>query len=400
MQETNEDRRERYRLMRQNIMDEHYAVRAKQLTSDQLSKRLYLELNKPEPNLYRIKDYLDQGANIHYIPNTDSDEMLHSFVRRKLHRKNPDPVHVNIMKLLLQYGADPSGIAYDEFSPESSFIGRITLYDVLQPDIQDIIYEYHINRYVSIRGLVLEELGTLMLNYPPGINVRSLIQLLIENHVSEQIPEDEIMTGSVENAIHSIIMEGIRREMNDKYWTQYPKIRYMILNSITERDTLDFMHEHTECNNDESVMGNTWNEVEDDDIIKIRIGNHTHCFEKDGIFGTFRMPNGAMSDWMQNPLTETMDAEGYGGIPGYLRVYMLPNRMWIDEESYELLMSHQYNYFIGFPIASNFRIGNRMGTFGVSELHGQLPGETIYQLSPAELPKDNLRLSRRSSSPF
>ncbi len=38
--------------------------------------------------------------------------------------------------------------------------------------------------------------------------------------------------------------------------------------------------------------------------------------------------------------------------------------------------------YIGYPLYTQKRVGNPAGTFGVSQVHGQLPGETIYYVVP------------------
>jgi hypothetical protein len=40
--------------------------------------------------------------------------------------------------------------------------------------------------------------------------------------------------------------------------------------------------------------------------------------------------------------------------------------------------------FYGIPIATNLRLGNMLGSIGVSELHGQTPGKTVYLIVPSD----------------
>ena len=87
--------------------------------------------------------------------------------------------------------------------------------------------------------------------------------------------------------------------------------------------------------------------------------------------------------WYPNDLRqqkgEGVDAEGYGGKPSSVEQYIkMPNGVYISNLVAEDLDEGEY---IAYPIYTEKRVGNPEGIFGVSNVHGQEPGYTIYYIT-------------------
>ena len=103
----------------------------------------------------------------------------------------------------------------------------------------------------------------------------------------------------------------------------------------------------------------------------------TVCFNREKLEQWVNNPDHKMATWIPNNLLDgVINNEGKWGGPSKIILTQLPDRTLIigditqfDEKS------------IGIPMATNLRVGNRAGVFGVSNLHGQLPGETVYVIS-------------------
>lgn len=111
------------------------------------------------------------------------------------------------------------------------------------------------------------------------------------------------------------------------------------------------------------------------------------CLKKADITRALDDDNSIFGRWYPNniryPKGQDMDADGYGGRPSqveqYFRIfdYFLANPI---NELYNI----EAGTFIGYPLYANARMGNIEGTFGMSQLHGQEPGHTIYYIVNAK----------------
>ena len=93
-----------------------------------------------------------------------------------------------------------------------------------------------------------------------------------------------------------------------------------------------------------------------------------------------------MTNWLRGPAGEPLDADGYWGRPGNKKYFKLPlPAYWIDESSAKLLLRSKGPISFIAKVKTPFqRIGNRIGHYGQSDQHGQLPGEVIYVLRPMD----------------
>ena len=125
---------------------------------------------------------------------------------------------------------------------------------------------------------------------------------------------------------------------------------------------------------------NTWDEIDDNNIISIKFDKHTYCYEYNSLLMFLNEKDSVMADWVPRNLDVEIDSTGYGGMPGVFRFYKLPDGIhWITERSYRLLMFTDLRYFEANLITKNMPIGNVRGTFAISGLHGNNP-QNIYDL--------------------
>ena len=78
----------------------------------------------------------------------------------------------------------------------------------------------------------------------------------------------------------------------------------------------------------------------------------------------------------------TIDDDGIGGEPSAEKVFLIPPRYYIDENTKNSLVSLDEGEFKLKLISHNVRIGTADGHIGVSQLHGKAPGVSFYRLSP------------------
>jgi len=81
--------------------------------------------------------------------------------------------------------------------------------------------------------------------------------------------------------------------------------------------------------------------------------------------------------WIQNPAASvSITNTGVGGMPNEEQIYLkLPDGTTFIENSLLNIKDP-----IGVKVESNVRIGNLRGSLGISNLHGQLPGYSVYRI--------------------
>jgi hypothetical protein len=127
-----------------------------------------------------------------------------------------------------------------------------------------------------------------------------------------------------------------------------------------------------------------YDEIKADDILYLHLGSdNIECFDIDSLFQYFNH-TAPMADWVQNPLSRNlMDDMGRGGLPGQKRFMKFPlGYPYIyltDIPRLASLLNTGFRHFKGTPLET-VRMGNIHGSFGVSELHGQLPAQTVFSL--------------------
>jgi hypothetical protein len=106
----------------------------------------------------------------------------------------------------------------------------------------------------------------------------------------------------------------------------------------------------------------------------------TICFRRDELQQWLADQSHRMAPWIPNLVGGVIDDDGHGGGPSAQMFTQLPERTLV-------FGGPEFNEdnWIGIPTATDIRVGNRVGSLGVGELHGQVPGKVVYTVFPLEL---------------
>jgi len=105
--------------------------------------------------------------------------------------------------------------------------------------------------------------------------------------------------------------------------------------------------------------------------------SYTLCFKLRTLKEWMRNKENYFAHWIQNPAASvSMTNTGVCGMPNEEQIYLkLPDGTTFIENSLLNIKDP-----IGVKVESNVRIGNLRGSLGVSNLHGQLPGYSVYRI--------------------
>nr|QBK92455.1 MAG: regulator of chromosome condensation protein [Pithovirus LCPAC401] len=143
---------------------------------------------------------------------------------------------------------------------------------------------------------------------------------------------------------------------------------------------------YDECSNEsDPILLEKLSDLDENDIIRVFLGDSEkgECYVKHGLRKHWRNQNLIMRNWIRTDRNIPIEETGYGGKPGTIRYYKLPlSGSWVTESTVNKL-SKLINVIRLRIRNKNQLIGNRFGTFGVSEIHGQFPGEDIWEPKPS-----------------
>lgn len=115
-------------------------------------------------------------------------------------------------------------------------------------------------------------------------------------------------------------------------------------------------------------------------------------------------PSYFMADWISVDRRFPLTTSGQNGVPGKKRFIKFPiNNLHFTYGSIKKALETSGSQILHARILEKTRIGNLYGTFGVGQLHGQLPGENIYTLFSRKNNKNeypSFRHNRNSDSNF
>lgn len=149
--------------------------------------------------------------------------------------------------------------------------------------------------------------------------------------------------------------------------------------------------EYKVCHNDKDLVTNDcWSDSYKPDII-IKFLNSDNlkqkpfvlCYDSESFRQTLENPENEFRAWYPNETRqergEGIDKTGHGGMPSAVEVYYkIGLNNYISNNIGNVI--HKTGTFVGYPLYKNKLIGNPRGEFGVGDIHGQEPGETIYFL--------------------
>lgn len=153
---------------------------------------------------------------------------------------------------------------------------------------------------------------------------------------------------------------------------------------------------HKVCNTPIDIMTQMdWvdNDVEDpdQDIIFIKWPNgRTECYDGNSIRGMMKQETSLAVDWIINPrvrlesISQDSQNQGMGYYPnptGDLHMKIWPLNDYLTLNSLVNMFKSKHRYFNA-RLVDRRRLGNLLGSRGVSRLHAQLPEEKVHSLVP------------------
>nr|QBK88077.1 MAG: ankyrin repeat protein [Marseillevirus LCMAC202] len=143
---------------------------------------------------------------------------------------------------------------------------------------------------------------------------------------------------------------------------------------------------YADCTNDRDIITlEEWTDEESPDLT-IRFIDwqdptkkpYIFCILRDSLEQWISQKENNFARWIDKP-NEVMDSMGHGGFPSKNQIYLkLPDGTFVENSPLNLGEN-----LVGVPLETNVRIGNLRASLGVSELHGQEPGYTVYTLIPS-----------------
>ena len=127
-----------------------------------------------------------------------------------------------------------------------------------------------------------------------------------------------------------------------------------------------------------------------------------NCYNAEGLQTWLSDPDNTLYRWNARPNT-VMDNDGHGGEPdrteGYVKLY---TGEYVQEDSnVNDLRNGMTNVFYNAnTLERDVRLGNRRGTLGVSQSHGQTPGYHTYKLVRTDILKPQKPIPRFSKEWF
>jgi len=262
-------------------------------------------------------------------------------------------------------------------------------------------------------------------------NKKNLYKLILQHGFFPDLLESNLrFPENVVDDIFKNIPQGnfprlLYSELNDEFklepmgnWmkrkNEYMKIKNEILSSEVQENTtftgkleeLKEIYNETCQNLHESYPDmdetNTHEITPDNPVIVFIINGKRFCYNKLKLLEDIFNLNNYFAIWIKNPNASIWNPtdrdfylskfnEGYGGKAGeqmFIRLSIGPtSRFFIDLEGIKKLISppqllnEKHVVFCIEKKYDNLRIGNINSTFGVSMIHGQVPGETIYTIN-------------------
>nr|QBK87785.1 MAG: ankyrin repeat protein [Marseillevirus LCMAC202] len=142
-----------------------------------------------------------------------------------------------------------------------------------------------------------------------------------------------------------------------------------------------------DCTNDRDIITqDEWTD-EDNPDLKIQFIDwqdptkkpYIFCILRDSLEQWMSQKENYFARWIDKKPNNPMDSMGRGGHSSTNQIYLkLPDNTFVENSPLNLGEN-----LVGVPLEIKVRIGNRRNSLGVSELHGQEPGFTIYKLIPS-----------------
>ena len=152
-----------------------------------------------------------------------------------------------------------------------------------------------------------------------------------------------------------------------------------LLDAVSQRTRKEW---YSKCSNQgDPILLEKFADLEEKDVVKIFLGDNRtgECYITDQLLRFWNNPEIVMRNWKRTNPNVPIDISGFGGKPGIQKYYKLPlTGTWITKSAVNQI--RQKLRVLRLKVKRrNQLIGNRYGSFGSREIHGQSPGETIWQ---------------------
>nr|QBK93198.1 MAG: regulator of chromosome condensation protein [Pithovirus LCPAC403] len=139
---------------------------------------------------------------------------------------------------------------------------------------------------------------------------------------------------------------------------------------------------YSECSNEsDPILLEDFSDLEEKDVVKIFLGNNRkgECYVTNQLLRFWRDPEIIMRNWERSIPNIPIEKSGFKGKPGTEKYYRLPiTGSWITYSAVKII--RQKPQVLRLKVKrKNQLIGNRLRSFGASEIHGQSPGVIIWE---------------------
>ena len=142
---------------------------------------------------------------------------------------------------------------------------------------------------------------------------------------------------------------------------------------------------YSECSNEQDpILLENFAHLEEKDVIKIFLGDNRkgECYVTNQLLRFWRDPEIVMRNWVRAVLNVPIDKSGFGGKPGIEKYWQLPlTGSLITSSTVEIILQRPRTLRLKIK-TKNQLIGNSLGSFGASKIHGQSPGVIIWKEKP------------------
>lgn len=223
---------------------------------------------------------------------------------------------------------------------------------------------------------------------PSSPNLLSLLANRIFKGRMARMPTDTTYQTQAE-VLQAMARGDIGRAEGMALYRTLPAALPQTVNRVQEEEC-NPPQEFKDCNERDYISQECWSDDFKPDI-KIKFLDpdyskrpNTLCMMIDDFRTMITSDDSDYRAWYPNATNQTnghpIEAEGYGGSPSRVEKYRkVLTGMYISNQDPGMLQPGTYT---AYPLYTNKRVGNAAGTFGVSQVHGQAPGYTLYYIPP------------------
>lgn len=263
----------------------------------------------------------------------------------------------------------------------------------------------NINRVENIRFINIEDNPITLPenNASNGEEISKRIEDIFNKETLQNTFSKEFGQGMINGIFKSLTVRDNKFTLIDDYYTLWFKNNNVIDDYVTDESSIIEPIDKEECSNLDYITLEPYEFVEDETIV-VKTLNSKNKFDKGECLGKNILKQSidfsleslkkeeSPSDFMCVWTNDNNDENGYGNKPTLQLLYKLPSGLFITISSFMKILKSPPTKWYAIPLYKK-RIGNLLGVFGSSMIHGQLPGYNIYKLYTKEEIKRNEKIS-------